>query len=89
MIAVQCENVKCLDELDEIAAVDGVDVIFIGPFDLSQSMGIPGQVYDEKIEHVMELVLAATKSMGNTQASIPAPSRWQRSTATWDSSILL
>lgn len=64
LITVQCENVKCLDELDEIAAVDGVDVIFIGPFDLSQSMGIPGQVYDEKIEHVMELVLAATKKHG-------------------------
>ena len=53
-----------VDELDEIAAVDGVDVIFIGPFDLSQSMGIPGQVYDEKIEHVMDLVLAATKKHG-------------------------
>ena len=64
LIAVQCENIKCLDELDDIAAVEGIDVIFIGPFDLSQSMGIPGQVYDEKIEHVMELVLNATKKHG-------------------------
>lgn len=39
----QCETVGALNNIEEIAAIDGVDGIFIGPFDLSISMGIAGQ----------------------------------------------
>lgn len=64
LIAVQCENVLCLEHLEEIAALDGIDVIFIGPFDLSQSFGIPGQVFAEPIQKVIAQVLAVTKKYG-------------------------
>lgn len=40
---VQIETVEALDNVEEIAAVDGVDVLFIGPLDLSVSMGIARQ----------------------------------------------
>ena len=36
---VQIEDAEALDLLDEIAAVEGVDVLFVGPADLSQSLG--------------------------------------------------
>lgn len=39
----QCETAEALDIIEDICAVDGVDGIFVGPFDLSISMGIPGQ----------------------------------------------
>mgnify|MGYP002564939663 CR=1 FL=1 len=66
LIAVQCENVKCLDSLDEITALDGIDVVFIGPFDLSQSFGIPGEVFAEPIQKVIDQVLAVTKRNGKS-----------------------
>jgi len=43
-IAVQAENSKAIENLEEIAAVPGIDCIFVGPSDLSVSLGIPGQV---------------------------------------------
>ena len=39
----QCETAEALDIIEDICAVDGVDGIFVGPFDLSISMGMPGQ----------------------------------------------
>lgn len=41
-LLVQVETAAALDRIDEIAAVDGVDGIFIGPADLAASMGHPG-----------------------------------------------
>jgi 2-keto-3-deoxy-L-rhamnonate aldolase RhmA len=42
-IAMQIENQEALDDVDKIAAVPDVDLLFLGPADLSQSMGITGQ----------------------------------------------
>lgn len=64
LIAAQCESVTSVEHLDEIASVPGIDVIFIGPFDLSQSMGIPGKVNGEEVGKVIEKVLACTKANG-------------------------
>jgi 2-keto-3-deoxy-L-rhamnonate aldolase RhmA len=43
VIGVQIEHVDAVSHLEAITAVVGVDFLFIGPADLSQSMGIPGQ----------------------------------------------
>lgn len=43
MLIPQCETVESLQHIEEIAALPGIDAIFIGPFDLSISMGIPGR----------------------------------------------
>ena len=40
---IQIETRECLDHLDAIAAIDGVDVLFVGPSDLSLALGIFGQ----------------------------------------------
>ena len=42
MVMIQVETVEAVDCIDDIAAVPGVDLIFIGPGDLSQVLGIPG-----------------------------------------------
>jgi 2-keto-3-deoxy-L-rhamnonate aldolase RhmA len=42
LIAVQLEDREAIENIDELLAVDGIDVFFIGPSDLSQSMGFPG-----------------------------------------------
>ena len=43
LVCVQIEDVEAVANLDEILAVEGIDVFFIGPTDLAQSMGFPGQ----------------------------------------------
>lgn len=43
LLIPQCETMGCLENLDEIVNMDGVAGIFIGPYDLSIAMGIPGQ----------------------------------------------
>ena len=43
LLIPQCETMGCLANLEEIVNLDGVAGIFIGPYDLSIAMGIPGQ----------------------------------------------
>jgi 2-keto-3-deoxy-L-rhamnonate aldolase RhmA len=42
LCCVQIERASALDQVEEIAAIDGVDVLFVGPGDLGHSLGIPG-----------------------------------------------
>ena len=43
LLIPQCETKGCLENIEEIAKVDGIDGIFVGPYDLSVAMGIPTQ----------------------------------------------
>ncbi|GAB3318445.1 HpcH/HpaI aldolase/citrate lyase family protein [Larkinella ripae] len=60
---VQIETVEVLNHLDEVAAIDGVDVLFIGPADLSMELGIFGQFDHPRFrEALRETVNAAQKA---------------------------
>jgi 4-hydroxy-2-oxoheptanedioate aldolase len=61
------EHIDAVDRIEEILSVPGVDLVMIGPFDLSGSMGMLGQVKDPKVEEAVDKVLAAAK-----KAKIPA-----------------
>jgi 2-keto-3-deoxy-L-rhamnonate aldolase RhmA len=58
LLIAQIETAQGVDNLDAIAAVDGIDVLWIGHFDLTNSLGIPGQfshpTYLEAVERVLE-----------------------------------
>ncbi len=64
LVILHCENRQGLECLDGIAAVDGVDVVFVGPYDLSQSFGIPGQIYHPVMVDAVARALAAAKRAG-------------------------
>ena len=60
---IQIETLESLKYLDEIAALDGVDVLFLGPADLSLSMGILGQwEHPDFVEAVKAIGKAAKKA---------------------------
>jgi 4-hydroxy-2-oxoheptanedioate aldolase len=61
MLVIHCENTIGYNNLDEILSLEEVDVVFFGPFDMSQSLGIPGQIYDERIEKISEGIVALAK----------------------------
>ena len=65
---VQIETPAAVDAAPEMAAIDGVDVLFVGPADLSHAMGIPGNItdpaFDAAIRRVADGARAAGKAAG-------------------------
>ncbi len=53
VLALQLESHQALEQAEQIAAVDGIDVLFVGPADLAQSMGIPGRDRDPAVREAM------------------------------------
>jgi 2-keto-3-deoxy-L-rhamnonate aldolase RhmA len=63
-VAIQIETLGALNEADEIAAIDGVDVLFVGPADLSLGLGVVGQFHHEKLWEAIGRVAAACRKHG-------------------------
>lgn len=63
LVAVQIESRSGVENVEEIAAVDGVDVIFIGPFDLSKQMGVTrgGPEHEAAIQKALSAAHANNK----------------------------
>lgn len=64
LLIPMCETRECLEGIEEIATMDGVDGIFIGPCDLSIALGKPGQFDDPVMTGAFERVVAACKAAG-------------------------
>lgn len=62
-LIVQVETAEAMGRLEEIAAIDGVDAVFIGPSDLSTSMGFPGQPNHPDVIAAIEDAFARLKAM--------------------------
>jgi 2-dehydro-3-deoxyglucarate aldolase/4-hydroxy-2-oxoheptanedioate aldolase len=65
-LIAQIETAKGVDNADAIAAVDGIDCLWIGHFDLTQSLGIPAQFDHPVFEAAVDQVLAACAAHGKT-----------------------
>lgn len=63
-LVVQIETRGGLDALEEIAAVDGVDALFIGPADLAASLGHPGRAGDPEVVRIIEETIARIRATG-------------------------
>lgn len=61
---VQIENGTLVDGADEIASLDEVDVLFVGPADLSHGLGIPGQFGDQRYLDALRAVATAARAHG-------------------------
>lgn len=61
---VQMESVHALEEVEEIAAIPGVDVLFVGPRDLSHALGMPGRFDDPAFLSALARVSAVAASAG-------------------------
>ncbi len=71
LVCVQFEHRAAIDNADDILAVDGVDVFFIGPSDLSQSMGHPGNPTAPDVAAAIDATLAKITAAGHI-AGMPA-----------------
>lgn len=63
-LAIQIETEGSVEECNEIAAIDGVDLLFVGPADLSQNLGVTGDFFNEKCIEAIDKVAAACSEHG-------------------------
>jgi 4-hydroxy-2-oxoheptanedioate aldolase len=78
-VAVQIEHVEAVEDVEQIAAVADVDVLFVGPADLSQSMGLPGQWDHPRHWEALERVAQAARQNNIHWAILPpSPAYAQR-----------
>ncbi len=64
MLMAQVESQRCLDNLDDIAATPGLDVLLIGPTDLSIALGVPGQLLHPAMQEAYRHVAATAQRHG-------------------------
>ena len=69
-VAIQIETVASVNECEAIAAIDGVDALFVGPSDLSQGLGVTGQFFHEKCLAAIDKVSAACRNAGKPWSAV-------------------
>lgn len=63
-VILQAERVEAVDNIEAIANVPGVDAIFVGPYDLSVSLGKPGEVTDPTVQQAIDTIKTACLEAG-------------------------
>ncbi len=63
-VVVQIEDPEPLSELEEICALDGIDMIFFGPADFTQGLGVPCDFSDERVAKTRKLVAETARKYG-------------------------
>jgi 2-keto-3-deoxy-L-rhamnonate aldolase RhmA len=64
LLMLQIEHIDAVNNIESILSVPGIDGTYIGPYDLSCSMGLPGQLDHPEVEAAKMRVLEATKKCG-------------------------
>ncbi len=81
LLIAQVETAAAVDALPDIVQVPDIDVIFIGPTDLSQSLGVPGELQhpavQEMFERITTIVTASDKALGILVPNAEAALQWQ------------
>ena len=64
LVIMQIEGMGGVKEIDEILEVEGIDVVFLGPYDLSQSLGLTGQVTHPEVVRTLEKMVDKIRRKG-------------------------
>ncbi|QEC50421.1 aldolase [Baekduia soli] len=66
IVGILLEGRSAYESIDEILAIDGLDVVMIAPYDLSQSLGVPGEVDHPSVRETFQDVCARAATTGKT-----------------------
>jgi len=70
-VAIQIETAEALAECEQIAGIDGVDLLFLGPADMSQNLGVIGDFMNPKCLAAMDKISAACAKHGKPWGVVP------------------
>lgn len=80
VVMIGIESVPAVDNLDAILDIGGIDVVFIGPADLSTSMGYPRDYdhpeFDKMVRHIIEKCTARGISVAANFADLDQSAKW-------------
>jgi 2-keto-3-deoxy-L-rhamnonate aldolase RhmA len=78
MVIVLVETAKGIENVDAIAAVDGIDVVCLGHYDLTNFLGIPGQFDNPKFHAAVDNLVIAWKKHSKTPGFLAGDAKWAR-----------
>jgi 2-dehydro-3-deoxyglucarate aldolase len=64
LFVAMIENVRAIEELQEILSVEGLDAIMVGPYDLSASMGLTAQFENPEVKMALNTILQSASAAG-------------------------
>jgi 4-hydroxy-2-oxoheptanedioate aldolase len=80
LVVIHIETQEAVDRIEEYVAIDGIDVLFLGPTDLSQSLGHPGESNHPDVvaamERVARVVAPSSKTLGIYAGSATMTHEW-------------
>ena len=83
MVIAQIETERGLAEVDAIAAVEGIDVLWVGHFDLTNFLGMPGAFDDPRFEAAMRRVAHAARAHGKALGFMAVDAAWIERVRGW------
>ena len=82
LLIIQIEGKEGVENLDSIIKQGGFDILFVGPYDLSQSLGVPGQVEHPAVEKTINEIVKKCKEknivVGNFNDNFKMAKKWIR-----------
>ena len=79
---LQIEGQEGIDNIEDILSVEGIDVLFIGPYDLSQSLGVAGQIehplVEQKMLEIVELCAKKGITVGTFVDTVANAQKWKK-----------
>lgn len=76
LVAIQIETLGSVKEAEEIAAIDGVDMLFVGPSDLSLALGHVGEFHHEKLWEAIDYVAEVCRKHGKHWGTVPPDAKF-------------
>jgi 4-hydroxy-2-oxoheptanedioate aldolase len=70
LVIVHVETMQAVENLKETLTVPGIDVVFIGPTDLSSTMGYPGQIKHPEVQQLIEKLVKQIRDAGKAAGTI-------------------
>lgn len=70
---IQIEDCEALEEVEKIAALDGIDMLFFGPADFSQSIGMPTQIANQRTMDAKRKVAEVARAHGKFAGTVGGP----------------
>jgi 2-keto-3-deoxy-L-rhamnonate aldolase RhmA len=87
-LTLQIESREALSNLEEIASVEGVDAIFIGPADLSASLGHPDDASDPAVQDAIKAAFTTIRSHGKAAGSLAFDPTLAKKYFSWGASFV-
>lgn len=81
VVVLGLEGTEAIENVDKIITVEGIDIIFVGPYDLSQSLGVTGQIdhprVAERMVQIIDKCLAKGIAVGTFVETIDSAKKWR------------